>query len=176
MKKVILSFLLAALIIIQAVPVFAVTPTYKPPKIPKIELSEESKDVIRKAVEDYMKDFDFNFEIKLLDVPNITECKYYHSKAFWYPERLQIRWSAVPDATSYEVKIIKPDGTEKIYTETTTTLCVNKGDDEFLSSCVKQKIDGKWRTGTVSIRAVKNDGELYSMWSQPQNISCNSLH
>ena len=78
-----------------------------------------------------------------------------------------MRWNEVEDATSYEIIVKKPDGTEHTYTSTGTSLIVNKGSDEFMTECVMG--------GTVKVRAVKGGGEAYSMWTEEDTISCNVL-
>ena len=99
--------------------------------------------------------------------PVITENRFIHSKAFYEKTRLQVRWKEVENATSYEILVTKQDGTEHTYTSTGTSLTVNKGSDDFMTECVMG--------GTVKVRAVKGDGEAYSMWTEEDTISCNVL-
>lgn len=144
------------------------TPMYKPAsvKIPEIhvELPDGVKDAVAKAAKDAVDNIDVTF---ITTTPVITENRFIHSKAFYEKTRLQVRWNEVKDATSYEIIVKKPDGTEHTYTSTRTSLTVNKGSDDFMTECV--------RGGTVKVRAIKGDGEAYSMWTEEDTISCNVL-
>ena len=149
--------------------VFACSPTYKPPKLPKVPeihvgIPDEYKDGVSQAIDEHIKE---NLNIKLLNTPTITECRYIHGRAFWDKSRLQVRWDAVDEATSYEIKVTKSDGTEKTYTSDYTSLVINKDEDDFITGCVMG--------GTVKVRAVKDNGSLYSLWTEEDTIACNVL-
>ena len=131
-------------------------------------------DIIKQIIEnknintkEYVKD------IKLLSTPEITEATYHH-KTVYYGDtnRLQVRWNAVDDATSYEIVVTKSDGTSRTYTSNYTSLIVKKGSDDFITECTNQ--NGK--SAKVKVRAVKNDGEVYSLWTDDETVSCNSIH
>ena len=169
MKKKLLMTLFMATILGSSMTVSAgFTPMYKPAsvKIPEIhvELSDGVKDAVEKAAKDAVDNIDVTF---ITTTPVITENRFIHSKAFYEKTRLQVRWKEVENATSYEILVTKQDGTEHTYTSTGTSLIVNKGSDDFMTECVMG--------GTVKVRAVKGDGEAYSMWTKEDTISCNVL-
>lgn len=174
MKK--LMALLLTMVIITGVCTtsYAATPSYNPlidygytgvPEIntDDIELPDAVKDAIARDVKERVK----NLDIKLLTTPQITENRYIHGRVFWDKNRLQVRWNAVDEATSYEIKVKKKDGSEKTYTSTYTSLIVNKNEDDFITDCVMG--------GTVKVRAVKDDGALYSLWTDEDTIACNRV-
>ena len=179
MKKRLLATILTVVVVLGTnMTVFAVTPQYKPlseygytgvPEI-KIDIFEQYpglKDTIDEQVKEEVKD------IKLLAIPEITEATYHH-KTVYYGDtnRLQVRWNAVDDATSYEIVVTKSDGTSRTYTSNYTSLIVKKGSDDFITECTNQ--NGK--SAKVKVRAVKNDGEDYSLWTDDKTVSCNSIH
>lgn len=168
-KRALLSVLLAGTILGTSMTAFAATPSYKPlseygytgvPNI-KIVLPDSVKESINKQVQESVKDLD----IKFLDTPEITECRYIHGKAFYDKNRLQIRWDEVEDATSYEIVVTKKDGDKHTYTSNYNSLIVEKGKDKFMTDCVMG--------GTVKVRAVKDDGAMYSLWTEEDTIACN---
>lgn len=169
MKKILCLLCTLILTMSCTLSVFACSPTYKPPKLPTIPeihvgIPDEYKDGVSQAIDEHIKE---NLNIKLLNTPTITECRYIHGRAFWDKSRLQVRWDAVDEATSYEIKVTKSDGTEKTYTSDYTSLVVNKDEDDFITGCVMG--------GTVKVRAVKDNGALYSLWTEEDTIACNVL-
>ena len=48
--------------------------------------------------------------------------------------------------------------------------------DEFVTGCLKQKVGTNWESATVAVRAVKDNGSVYSLWSEKAAISCNAIH
>ena len=124
------------------------TPMYKPASVKIPEIHVELPDGVKDAVAKAAKEAVDN-------------------KAFYEKTRLQVRWKEVENATSYEILVTKQDGTEHTYTSTGTSLIVNKGSDEFMTECVMG--------GTVKVRAVKGDGEAYSMWTEEDTMSCTVL-
>lgn len=170
MKKFVALLTLLTLILSFSIQSYAVSPVIKVPtiKIPEIninniELPDNVKDAINESVKEDIK----NLDIKLLTTPQITENRYIHSRVFWDKNRLQIKWNTINEATSYEIKVKKKDGSEKIYTTTYTYLIVNKNEDDFITDCVMG--------GTVKIRAVKDNGSVYSLWTDEDTIACNKI-
>lgn len=146
--------------------VSAVTPRLStPPSITIPKITVTLPDGVKDSVKNYV---DNNVHINLLTTPTISKCTYVHSNAFYQKNRLQVEWNSVEDATSYEVLVTKKDGTEHTYKTTSTHLIVNKGSDNFVDDCMNG--------GTVKVRAVKNDNEVYSLWTNAMTISCNTLH
>lgn len=69
---------------------------------------------------------------------------------------LSVQWDKVDNATSYEVLVIKPDGTKKTYTTSYNTLVRANYFDEFLA-------DGM-NGVTIRVKAYGED-ETFSLWS-----------
>lgn len=161
MKKNFALLMALILTVSLSIPSYAVTPAIKLPtvKIPGIspswELPESIKMDIEKLIEGKLK------------IPKITENRYIHGRAYWDKDRLQVCWDAVDEADFYEIIVKKKDGTEKTYTSSYTALVINKNDDDFITGCVMG--------GTVKVRAVKDDGSVYSLWTEEDTIACNRL-
>lgn len=166
-KKLVVAILTTAAVMGTSMTAFAgFTPKYKPlskygytgvPKI-TVTLSDGIKNAVSKSAEESVK----NLDIKLLNTPVINESTYIHEE-----ECLKVSWNSVNEATSYEIKVKKSDGSEYTYTSNSTSLIVSKGDDDFIIGCFE---------GTVKVRAVKNDGALYSLWTEEAVITCDSTH
>ena len=161
MKKFIALLTVLTFIFSFSVQSYAVTPAIKIPstKIPGIspgwELPASIKMDIEKLIEGKLK------------LPKITENRYIHGKAFYDKDRLQVCWDTVDEADSYEIVVKKKDGTEKTYTSAYNALVINKNDDEFITGCIMG--------GTVKVRAVKDDGTAYSLWTDEDTIACNKV-
>ena len=159
--------LIIALVIMNTIPTMACTPSLGIPNLPNLsdfkwEMPDELKEQLNNAVDVYIEE-------KTLETPKITESKYVHNQLIWSPNRLQIRWNDVENATSYEIKITKPDGPEETYTSEDTSLILTG------IGCLKQKIYGNWKSATVQVKAVGEDGKS-SYWSEVNSISCNQIH
>ena len=174
-KKEIMAFLLTMVIIAGVCTTsYATTPSYKPLSgygytgVPEINTDNiELPDAVKEAISRNVKEKVKNLDIKLLTTPQITENRYIHGRAFWDKNRLQVRWDTVDEATSYEIIVKKKDGTEKTYMSSYAALVVNENDDAFITGCIMG--------GTVKIRAVKDDGALYSLWTEEDTIACNKV-
>ena len=166
-KKLVALLTVLGVIMVMKINSYACSPLYDVdmPEIPeiKVELSDEMKVAIDKAVEEKIKE---NLEIKFLTMPELIEATYRHSTCRFLPDILMIRWEAVKEATSYDIKLTSPDGTEKTYSSEYNTLILLNDDSETESLCHY----------SVSIRAVKDDGALYSLWTEKEDISCNTNH
>lgn len=163
--------LVGTLILGNTVPAFAVTPQYTSwvPKIPTItssDLPDSAKDDINQMVSNSFNNWQ-DSQKTTIGKTTVSEAVFRHYKSIWDKARLQVRWSLVNGAKSYEVKVTKTDGSSKTYTTTSTSLIVYQDSDSFLMDCVK--------SGKVTVRAVGSDG-TYGDWSTAKTISCNSLH
>ena len=106
-----------------------------------------------------------------LAAPAITEARFYHSGAIAsMKNRLQISWDAVDGAETYEVEIVKADGTIVTYTTGTNLLMVKN------SVCPKVFVDATntWTAATVRVRAVA--GNTAGRWSAAAEIGCDKIH
>lgn len=161
MKKFIALLTVLTFVFSFSLQSYAVTPAIKIPsiKIPGIspdwELPVSIQMDINKMLEGKLK------------LPKITENRYIHGKSSWNKDRLQIVWNKVDEATSYEIVVKKKDGTEKTYTSSYNALVINKNDDDFITGCIMG--------GTVKVRAVKDNGAMYSLWTEEDTISCNKV-
>lgn len=165
-KKIIATLISASLIALSGANAYAATPQYHSwvPDIPNItwdSLSDESKDVINNVVNDVIKKYK-------LETPEVTKAIYRHERIFWDPERLQIEWNEVDGAEYYKVKVVKKDGTCKVYETENTYISVKPEEDDFVISCI--------RSGHVQVMACNDSGFNNSEWSDKKTISCNSLH
>ena len=171
MKKYIALLLTVTMIMTCGMTAFACTPQYDVdmPEIPEIhvELQDEYKDGIDKAVQEHLKEF------KLLPTPKITKAAYTH---FGSKSNLKIEWDSVEGATSYEVQITKADGTSKTYTTEDAELVIKLRKDDFINGCPKMLIDKKWLPAKVKVRAMNNGDKGYSLWSDEKEIGCNVIH
>ena len=101
-----------------------------------------------------------------LNIPEIIEARYYHGQY----SRLQIRWNEVESADSYEVEIVRADGTKTVYTTISNSLYCTSVE------CPRIYIEetSTWASATVRIRALSETDE--SQWSKPISIGCDKLH
>lgn len=161
MKKLMALLTAFALTVSLSIPSYAVTPAIKLPtvKVPGISPSWELPDSIKNDIEKLLEG--------KLKLPKITENRYIHGKSSYDKDRLQVTWDAVDEATSYEIVVKKKDGREKTYTSSYAALVINKNDDDFITGCVMG--------GTVKVRAVKDYGAAYSLWTEEDTIACNRV-
>lgn len=106
-----------------------------------------------------------------IGVPTITEARFYHSASVAsLRNRLQITWDAVEEADSYEIEVVKADGTTVTYTSSSATLMVKN------STCPKMYVESTstWTAATVRVRAVADD--TLGNWSEAVKIGCDKLH
>ena len=107
----------------------------------------------------------------VLAAPAITESKFCHSATVAsLKNRLQIKWDAVDGAESYEIEVIKADGTITTYTATTNSLMVKN------SACPTVYVEktSTWTAATVRVRAVA--GDAVGEWSGAAKIGCDAIH
>lgn len=107
----------------------------------------------------------------VLAVPAIKEARFYHTGYIAsLKNRLQIQWEEVDGAESYEIEVIKADGSKECYTASSTVLMVKN------TQCpqVYSEKNGCWESATVRIRAVNNTG--VGKWSKEVAIGCDTLH
>ncbi len=93
------------------------------------------------------------------------QCPYYGS----HPN-LRIRWNAVEDAESYEIEIIKGDGTVNTYKATGESFYSEKVD----CPRVYNEKTHTWEAASVKVRA--KAGDKVGNWSEVKKISCDMLH
>lgn len=107
----------------------------------------------------------------VLAAPAITESKFYHTGTVAsLKNRLQIKWDAVDGAESYEIEVVKADGTTITYTAATNSLLVKN------SACLKVYVEkiSTWTAATVRVRAVASDA--VGEWSDAAKIGCDAIH
>lgn len=106
-----------------------------------------------------------------IGVPSITEARFYHSGyVASLKNRLQISWNAVDEADSYEIEVLKADGSTATYTSSSTTLMVKN------STCPKVYVEdtSTWTSATVRVRAIS--GDTLGDWSEVVKIGCDKIH
>ena len=110
-------------------------------------------------------------EENTLPAPEITKATYCHKNAAYsgFDNHLQLIWSEVDGADSYEVEITKADGTVETYT--TSGPCLYEK-----AECPKVYVaeTSTWESATVRVRAVAGDDA--GAWSEAVKISCNAIH
>ena len=106
-----------------------------------------------------------------MPAPEITKATYCHKNAAYsgFDNHLQLVWSEVDGADSYEVEITKADGTVETYT--TIGPCLYEK-----AECPKVYVESThtWTSATVRVRAVAGDDA--GAWSEAEKISCNAIH
>ena len=106
-----------------------------------------------------------------IGVPTITDARFYHSGyVASLKNRLQVSWNAVDEADSYEIEVLKADGSTATYTSSSTTLMVKN------STCPKVYVEdtSTWTSATVRVRAIS--GDTLGDWSEVVKISCDKIH
>ena len=106
-----------------------------------------------------------------IGVTTITESRFYHSASVAsLRNRLQVKWDAVEGADSYEIEVVKADGTVLTYTATTNSLMVKN------MACPKVYIEETttWTAATVRVRAMA--GDVIGDWSAAVKIGCDAIH
>ena len=104
-------------------------------------------------------------------IPVITTARFYHSGSVAsLRNRMQISWDAVDGADSYELEVVKADGTIMTYTSTTTSLTQKN------MACPKVYVEATstWTAATVRVRAVA--GDSVGEWSEAAKIGCDMIH
>lgn len=165
MKKILTTVLLVTLTLTCTVPTMACTPPLKPPKIdiPKIDVKID--DNLQKAFEEAAKKF---LEKNVLKKPVVKYASYIkRTSRYGTYGCLSVSWDKVDNATSYEVLVIKSDGTKKTYTTSYNTLVRANYFDEFL----KDGMDN----ATVKVKAYGED-ETFSLWSDGKNVTTYNLN
>lgn len=106
-----------------------------------------------------------------LGIPVITTARFYHSGSVAsLRNRMQISWDDVEGAESYELEVVKADGTIMTYTSTTTSLTQKN------MACPKVYVEATstWTAATVRVRAVA--GDSVGEWSEAAKIGCDMIH
>lgn len=154
MKKLLATVLLVALTLTCAVPTMACTPPLNPPKIDIPEITVKIDDKLQSAIDEAAKKF---WEKNVLEKPVVKYASYIkRTSRYGTYGCLSVSWDKVDNATSYEVIVIKADGTKKTYTTSYNTLVRANYFDEFL--------DDGMNGATVRVKAY-GENETFSLWS-----------
>ena len=164
MKRTIITMIcVIGMSILNTMPAFACTPKLNPPsvKIPDITIKIDDE-AISNAAKNAAKEF---VENNVLTTPGITDASYMHKESrYWSYGLVYVKWEPIKNATRYDVKITKSDGTEKVFTTTYNVLCVSDRLDDFVAN----GIDG----ATVKVKAY-GDADKFSLWSEEYAITNN---
>lgn len=141
-------------------PVLACTPRLNPPSVKIPEITVKIDDQLENAFSEAAKKF---IEKNILEKPTIQSAPYF-GKNFKYGTYscLNVRWNKVENATSYEVKVIKSDGTEKAFSTSYPALIMSNYSDDFVSSGMDDAV--------VKVKAYGED-ETFSLWSDEVTVS-----
>lgn len=154
MKKLLATVLTATLTLTCAVPTMACTPPLNPPKVEIPEITVKIDDKLQEAMDAAAKKF---LEKNILEKPVVKYASYIkRTSRYGTYGCLSVSWDKVDNATSYEVIVIKADGTKKTYTTSYNTLVRANYFDEFLAD----GMDG----ATIRVKAYGED-ETFSLWS-----------
>lgn len=160
MKKLLATVLLATLTLTCAVPTMACTPPLNPPKIEIPEITVKIDDKLQSAIDEAAKKF---WEKNVLEKPAVKYASYIkRTSRYGTYGCLSVSWDKVDNATSYEVLVIKPDGTKKTYTTSYNTLVRANYFDEFLAD----GMDG----AAIKVKAYGED-ETFSLWSPELTVT-----
>lgn len=159
MRKLLATVLLVALTLTCAVPTMACTPPLNPPKVEIPEITVKIDDKLQEAMDAAAKKF---LEKNVLEKPVVKYASYIkRTSRYGTYGCLSVSWDKVDNATSYEVIVIKADGTKKTYTTSYNTLVRANYYDEFLDD----GMDG----ATVRVKAYGVD-ETFSLWSDEVDV------
>lgn len=154
MKKLLAVVLVATLTLTCTMPVMACTPPLNPPKIDIPEITVKIDDKLQNAIDEAAKKF---LEKNVLEKPVVKYASYIkRTSRYGTYGCLSVSWDKVDNATSYEVIVIKADGTKKTYTTSYNTLVRANYFDEFL--------DDGMNGATVRVKAY-GENETFSLWS-----------
>ena len=159
MKKLIAVVLMAVLTLACTVPTMACTPPLNPPKIDIPEITVKIDDKLQSAIDEAAKKF---IEKNVLEKPVVKYASYIkRTSRYGTYGYLSVQWDKVDNATSYEVKVTKSDGTQKTYKTSYAVLVKSNYADEFLDD----GMDG----ATVKVKAYGVD-ETFSLWSDEVDV------
>lgn len=159
MKKLIAVVLMAVLTLACAVPTMACTPPLNPPKVEIPEITVKIDDKLQEAMDAAAKKF---LEKNVLEKPVVKYASYIkRTSRYGTYGCLSVSWDKVDNATSYEVIVIKADGTKKTYTTSYNTLVRANYFDEFLAD----GMDG----ATIRVKAY-GENETFSLWSDEVDV------
>ena len=153
-KKLVVIMCAVMVAVSCAVPALACTPPLKPPHIDIPEIEVKIDDKLQDAIDAAAKKF---LEKNVLEKPSVKYTSYIkRTSRYGTYGCLSVSWDKVDNATSYEVIVIKADGTKKTYTTSYNTLVRANYFDEFLAD----GMDG----ATIRVKAYGED-ETFSLWS-----------
>ena len=159
MKKLLATVLTATLTLTCAVPTMACTPPLNPPKVEIPEITVKIDDKLQEAMDAAAKKF---LEKNVLEKPVVKYASYIkRTSRYGTYGCLSVSWDKVDNATSYEVIVIKADGTKKTYTTSYNTLVRANYFDEFLAD----GMDG----ATIRVKAY-GENETFSLWSDEVDV------
>lgn len=159
MKKLLANVLTATLTLTCAVPTMACTPPLNPPKVEIPEITVKIDDKLQEAMDAAAKKF---LEKNVLEKPVVKYASYIkRTSRYGTYGCLSVSWDKVDNATSYEVIVIKADGTKKTYTTSYNTLVRANYFDEFLAD----GMDG----ATIRVKAY-GENETFSLWSDEVDV------
>lgn len=141
-------------------PVFACTPKLNPPSVKIPDITVKLDDKLQDAISAAAKKF---IEKNVLEEPVIQNASYfYKTLRYGTYSCLNIKWDEVENATSYEVKVTKSDGTEKVFSASYPAFITSNYSDDFISSGMDDAV--------VRVKAYGVD-ETFSLWSDEVTVS-----
>lgn len=144
----------------SVVPVSACTPPLKTPSVEIPDINFQPDGALKDAIDNAAKNW---IEKCVLATPTVEYASYYKSASRYFNySYVAVKWSKVENATSYNVRIRKADGTWKEYVTTYTAFYSTNYSDDFIAN----GMDG----ATVRVRAY-GDNDTFGCWSDDTNIA-----
>ena len=163
-SRVLAALCAAAISLSFATPTFACTPKLNTPSVQVPDINVKFDAQTEKAIENAAKKF---VENNTLARPTIQKAYYYHmTMRNGSYGSFSARWDKVENATSYEVKISKADGSEKTFTTSYNMIYLSNYSDDFLD----EGLDGS----TISVKALGADN-AFSLWSDTFPVTAYSF-
>lgn len=156
------TLICALLVVVMCTPLTAsaCTPPLNPPSFEMSDIdfkpSGELKDAIKNGVDSWFKKC-------ILTTPTVETATSYTVKCgyFNYTSAI-IKWGSIENATSYKIRITKPDKTVKEYEAKESFLYLNSYGDDFIAGGLKDC--------TVKVKAL-GENDTFSYWSNETGIT-----
>ena len=160
-RNKLLAIVCASILSVSCVtPVFACTPKLDIPSVKIPDITVKLDDNLEAAISAAAKKF---IEKNVLEKPVIKNASYlYKVLRYGTYSCLNVRWDEVENATSYEVKVTKSDGTEKVFNTSYPAFITSNYSDDFISSGMDDAV--------IRIKAYGED-ETFSLWSDEVTVS-----
>lgn len=150
------------LVCVMAMPLtaFACTPPLNPPSFEMPDIHFKPSGELENAIKNHVDNW---FKKCILTTPTVETATSYTVKCgyFNYTSAI-IKWGSVENATSYKIRITKPDNSVKEYVAKESFLYLNSYGDVFITDGLKDC--------TVKVKAL-GENDTFSYWSNEAVIT-----